>query len=172
MSLVAVLSIETPAKGVLGAATLARGVGALVLPWLLAFSPAVQASDMEEPVVLNGVLYFEIPATDLDRAIQFYQQLFAITLTRRSVDGYELAFFPRSEGQVGATGALAQGDVYKPSREGAVIYFDVDNIDLVLRRVTTLGAKVLYEKTDIGEAGFVAEFEDSEGNRIALTQAR
>lgn len=46
------------------------------------------------------------------------------------------------------------------------------NIDVVLRKAQQRGAKILYEKKDIGEAGFVAEFEDSEGNRVALSQVR
>jgi predicted enzyme related to lactoylglutathione lyase len=34
------------------------------------------------------------------------------------------------------------------------------------------GGSLLYPKKDIGEAGYVAELEDSEGNRIALSQAK
>jgi len=83
-----------------------------------------------------------------------------------------MAFFPRSDGAPGASGALAKGDVYKPSRAGAILYFDVPDIDAVLQRAQALGAEVLYARTDIGEAGYVAEIEDSEGNRIALSQVR
>lgn len=118
----------------------------------------------------NPVFHFEIPVTDLDRAIAFYQTVFDIELRRESVDGYEMAFFPRDDNSPGASGALAKGDVYRPSLEGTILYFDVPNIDLVLERAQAEGSRVLYEKTDLGAAGFVAEFEDSEGNRIALTQ--
>jgi predicted enzyme related to lactoylglutathione lyase len=69
-------------------------------------------------------------------------------------------------------GALAKGNAYKPSKDGAIIYFDVPDIDVVLRNAKQRGSKILYEKKDIGEAGFVAEFEDSEGNRVALSQVR
>ena len=119
----------------------------------------------------NPVFHFEIPVTDIDRAVAFYERVFGFELRRERVDGYEMAFFPRADASPGASGALALGDVYKPSKEGAIIYFDVPDIDAVLARATDHGAKVLYDKKDIGEAGFVAEFEDSEGNRIALSQA-
>lgn len=119
----------------------------------------------------NPVFHFEIPVADMDRAVAFYEGVFGFALGRERVDGYEMAFFPRSDSSPGASGALALGDVYKPSKEGAIIYFDVPDIDTVLARATDRGAKILYDKKDIGEAGFVAEFEDSEGNRIALTQA-
>lgn len=120
----------------------------------------------------NPVVYFEIPVTDMDRAVAFYQDVLGLELQRQMIDGYEMAFFPRADLRPGASGALAKGDVYKPSQDGTIIYFDVANIDRVLARAIMLGSRVLYEKKDLGEAGFVAEFEDSEGNRIALSQAR
>lgn len=116
----------------------------------------------------NPVYHFEIPVTDMDRAIRFYGAVFGYQLNSQEVDGYQMAFFPRADGQPGASGALAKGDVYIPSKTGAIIYFDVPDIDPVLERATTQGAKILYPKKHIGAAGYVAEIEDSEGNRIAL----
>ncbi|MBX9884725.1 MAG: VOC family protein [Novosphingobium sp.] len=118
---------------------------------------------------MNPVVHFEIPVTDMDRAVRFYEAVFETKLTRQEVDGYAMAFFPRADGKPGASGALAKGDVYVPSKTGAILYFDVPQIDPVLTRALNAGGKVLYPKKDIGEAGFVAEIEDSEGNRIALT---
>jgi predicted enzyme related to lactoylglutathione lyase len=120
----------------------------------------------------NPVFHFEIPVTDMDRAAAFYEAVFGYPLTREMVDGYDMAFFPRADGQPGASGALAKGDVYRPSHDGPVIYFDVPDIDAVLARAATRGSRVLYPKKDIGAAGYVAEIEDSEGNRIALTQPK
>ncbi|PLK23932.1 hypothetical protein C0V72_06910 [Porphyrobacter sp. TH134] len=120
----------------------------------------------------NPVVHFEIPVTDLDRAIAFYEGVFGYQLSRQNVDGYDMAFFPRADGAAGASGALAKGDVYRPSHDGPVIYFDVPDIDAVLERATARGSKMLYPKKDIGAGGFVAEIEDSEGNRIALSQVK
>jgi len=118
----------------------------------------------------NPVFHFEIPVTDLERAIAFYESVFGYVMSRREVDGHPMAFFPRRDGAPGASGALARGEVYQPSKAGVILYFDVPDIDAVLQRAQALGAEVLYPRTDIGEAGFVAEIEDSEGNRIALSQ--
>ena len=120
----------------------------------------------------NPVFHFEIPVTDMDRAVAFYQTVFGVALRRDTVDGYEMAFFPRQDDRPGASGALAKGDVYKPTQDGVILYFDVPDIDAVFARSVAAGSRVLYEKTDLGAAGFVGEIEDSEGNRIALTQAR
>ncbi|QMW24709.1 VOC family protein [Sandaracinobacteroides saxicola] len=118
----------------------------------------------------NPVFHFEIPVTDMDRAVAFYQAVFGVRLSRRVVDGHDMAFFPRADGQPGASGALAKGDVYVPSKTGAILYFDVADIDAVLARATARGAAVLYAKKAVPGAGYVAEIEDSEGNRIALNQ--
>jgi predicted enzyme related to lactoylglutathione lyase len=131
-----------------------------------------QAPVKEQAAMTNPVFHFEIPVTDLDRAIAFYEDVFGYQLTREDVDGYDMAFFPRAGDAPGASGALAKGDVYRPSHDGPVIYFDVPDIDAVIARAEARGAKVLYAKKDIGEAGFVAEIEDSEGNRIALSQVK
>ena len=120
----------------------------------------------------NPVFHFEIPVSDMDRAAGFYEAVFGYQLTRETVDGYDMAFFPPADGQPGASGALAKGDAYRPSHDGPVIYFDVPDIDAVLARAAARGSRVLYPKQDIGAAGFVAEIEDSEGNRIALSQVK
>jgi predicted enzyme related to lactoylglutathione lyase len=133
---------------------------------------AISQSKQEATEMINPVFHFEIPVSDMSRAKDFYEGVFGYRLTRQEVDGYDMAFFPRADGAAGASGALAKGDAYKPSKDGAIIYFDVPDIDVVLRNAKQRGSKILYEKKDIGGAGFVAEFEDSEGNRVALSQVR
>ena len=64
--------------------------------------------------------YFEIPVTDLDRAINFYQSLLGIELERGSIHGYEMAFFPFENNGAGISGALCKGDVYKPKKVEAI----------------------------------------------------
>jgi uncharacterized protein len=130
--------------------------------------PATSAK-REKVQMTNPVFHFEIPVTDMNRAIRFYEAVFGFKLRRETVDGYDMAFFPRTEGAPGASGSLAKGDVYVPSKTGPIIYFDVPDIDAVLDRARKQGATILYPKKFIGEAGHVAEIQDSEGNRIALS---
>ena len=118
------------------------------------------------------VFYFEIPVTNMDRAVAFYEELMELKLDRQIVDGYEMALFPFANGAPGATGALAKGDVYKPSKDGAIIYFQVRDIKSTLEKAQKLGRPILYPIKDLGDAGFVAEIEDTEGNRLALNQPR
>ena len=120
----------------------------------------------------NPVVYFEIPALDLNRACNFYFQVFEATFTRDEVDGYQMAFFESSEDSFGATGALVVGDVYVPSQQGCFLYFGVESIDETVERALEHGGSVLYPKKSNGDLGFVAEIQDTEGNRIALHEEK
>ena len=112
--------------------------------------------------------YFEIPVTDMDRAINFYQSLLGIELERGSIHGYDMAFFPFENNVGGISGALCKGDVYKPSIDGSFIYLFTSNIDEVLSKAVELGSEIMFEKTYAGNC-FVAEIKDTEGNRICFT---
>ncbi|PRB05732.1 glyoxalase [Chryseobacterium sp. MYb7] len=117
----------------------------------------------------NPVVYFEIPVNDMKRAEKFYSAVFNFSFDKEIIDGYEMALFPFEEKNRGITGALAKGEVYKPSKEGVIIYFKTEDIDQTLEKAVQYGGSVLYPKRTDEKYGFVvAEFEDSEGNRIAL----
>jgi uncharacterized protein len=119
----------------------------------------------------NPVVYFEIPVTNVDRAIKFYSAVFNFKFEKETIDKNEMALFPFTEENLGISGALAKGEIYKPSKNGTLIYFRTENIDDTLKLAVQNGGKILYPKTSNGDLGFVAEFEDSEGNRIALHQS-
>ncbi len=120
----------------------------------------------------NPLVYFEIPVEDLDRAMNFYNKVFGFELHKTKIDGLEMALFPFQESAKGISGALVKGEIYKPTITGVLVYFGVKSIDDVLKKAVINKGKVLYSKTSNGELGYVAEFKDSEGNRIALHQAK
>jgi len=138
---------------------------------LIAATPATAQSVTTAPqaAIRPMISWFEIPATDLARARRFYEAVFGIVMTVETVDGYDMAIFP-GDGTPG--GALVKGDVYVPGKAGPILYFRVPDIDTVMARALTAGGRSLYAKKAIGANGWVAEFEDSEGNRIALSQPR
>jgi hypothetical protein len=117
-----------------------------------------------------GVRYLEIPVNDMDRAVDFYGYVFGIELERAMVDGYSMAHLPSLGDGRGADVTLAQGDVYVPSKAGVMVYFHVPDIDAVISRAVEREAAVLYAKKEVSPGTWVAEFEDSEGNRIALSE--
>ena len=113
--------------------------------------------------------WFEIPVKDMDRAILFYNQVFEITLAKQDFGGLAMAWFPWNETSKGAGGSLIQDDNYKPSHEGTLVYFSSVDVEKEINRVKEAGGKVLQQKTEISpDIGYMALFEDTEGNRIAL----
>lgn len=83
------------------------------------------------------------------------------------IGAMQMLKFASDESVYGCAGALVK-EGYKPSYEGAVVYFYVENIDATLKKVVTNGGKIIMARASIGEYGYIAHFQDSEGNRIAL----
>lgn len=117
---------------------------------------------------MNPVNWFEIPVTDMDRAVMFYANVFGYQLTPADMGPIKMAWFPMEDNTYGAAGSLVLSDSHIPSHQGTLIYFSVPDIEAALALVMKNGGRTLLPKTSIGEYGFMAQFEDSEGNRIAL----
>ena len=120
----------------------------------------------------NVVGWFEIPVTDMERAIKFYETVFAFKLSRQQMGSADMAWFPMVEEGRGTPGSLIYlPGAYTPSPEGTLVYFTAFSGDLSeeLSRVEGAGGKVLQEKTLITEEiGYMGIFLDTEGNRIAI----
>lgn len=115
----------------------------------------------------NAINWFEIPVTDYDRAISFYEFMLDQKLTRETMDGIDMAVFPADDKAV--PGALVKADFLTPGQQGSLVYLNVDGfIDQAISRASEKGAEVLFPKTDIGENGFYAHISDCEGNKIGL----
>ena len=107
---------------------------------------------------------------DIARAKHFYQVVFGIHMEDMNAGNVEMATFPYTEGSGKASGALAKSDFHKPSMNGTLVYLNANpDMTPVLERIEEEGGKILMEKTSISpEIGYMAFFEDTEGNRIAL----
>lgn len=116
-----------------------------------------------------AVTWFEIPTTDIKRAVAFYEKVLKIKLEVHDFGGPLMAVFPHSDNKIGAAGSLMQYESYVPSHEGPLVYINCDDLKVELARVNAAGGKVLKEKAQISpEHGYMGLFEDSEGNRIAF----
>lgn len=117
---------------------------------------------------MNALNWFEIPASDFDRAVKFYSAVLGAKLEDGpSMDGSKMVFLPASEPGVG--GAIAQSEDFKPSQDGTLVYLNGgDDLAVMLDRVEGAGGKVSMPKTSIGEHGFIGLFIDTEGNRVGL----
>jgi len=116
----------------------------------------------------NLVNWFEIPVNDILRAKDFYEFILECELGFQEMKMMRMATFPMIDNAPGTCGALVQSKGYTPQHSGTVIYFSVEDIEYTLKRVIQRGGNVLIPKTSIGEYGYIAHFEDCEGNQIAL----
>jgi len=119
--------------------------------------------------MINPVKWFEIPVNDLDRAKKFYESVFDTTLELHDMpNDVKMAWFHMDDKTFGAAGALMKAGGYTPSHDGTVVYFSIEDINATLEKINANGGKTLLPKLDIGEHGFIAQFEDTEGNRVAI----
>jgi uncharacterized protein len=127
-----------------------------------------QSAKMTEKT--NPAMYFEIPVTDMKRSMAFYEKIFGFDFELEDMHGNQMALMPFDIDGSGISGALAKGDIYKPSLNGTLIYLRSENIDKTLEKAQSAGAKIIFPKTKAGNYSYVAEIEDSEGNRIGLIE--
>ena len=120
----------------------------------------------------NAISWFEIPTHDIDRAANFYEAIFNVSLIPLDLQQLKMRMFPVEDPGKGVGGALCcNKEFYKPSAtDGPLIYLngnpDVQNI---LDKVEPAGGKIVVPKTQISpEYGYMAVFIDTEGNRVAL----
>ncbi len=120
----------------------------------------------------NAITWFEIPATNLNRASEFYGKVIGDSLARESMGPHDMAVFPY-ERATGIGGCIMAGDYLKPSESGNVIYLLVNgDIDDALNRAQQAGGRVALGKTALpGDMGHYAHIIDSEGNRVGLHAA-
>jgi uncharacterized protein len=118
----------------------------------------------------NPGVYFEIAVTDLQRAMRFYSAVFGFDFVEEDIHGNRMAHLPFHDGARGIAGALAQGETYRPSLHGSLVYLHVDDIAATLQRAALAGGRTLFPRTRAGDHAWVAEIEDCEGNRIGLSE--
>lgn len=115
--------------------------------------------------LLNWV---EIPVTNMKRATSFYRELLGIDVNEMKVGDNDYALFAIKDKF--NSGCLVKGQGYVPRMDGVVVYLDGgSDLSTVLARVDKAGGQVLLKKTFLSqEAGYIAYFKDTEGNKIGL----
>lgn len=130
-------------------------------------SQSLKSNNMKSYITM-----FEIPATKISRAIDFYQAILDIKIEKMEIAEMQMGILPYEEQLV--TGVIIQADGYKPSADGITIYLNGgDNLQVILDRVEKNGGQIFIPKTPhADESGYFAIFIDSEGNKIGLNSAQ
>jgi predicted enzyme related to lactoylglutathione lyase len=120
----------------------------------------------------HAISWFEIPASDLERAQAFYEKIFGIKMEPMDLPNIRMRMFPIDDQATGVGGAIVDsGGFHKASAtDGPLVYLNANpDVQLILDRVVGAGGQVLVPKTHISDdIGHMGVFLDTEGNRIAL----
>ncbi len=116
------------------------------------------------PTLANGkICYIEMPATDIQRSAEFYQNVFGWQ-TRRRGDG-ALAF-DDGAGQVSGTWVLGRPSSGTP---GLMVYIMVDDAEATVAKIEASGGKIVQPIG--GDAPEItARFRDPGGNVLGIYQ--
>ncbi|MBO1269618.1 VOC family protein [Arthrobacter cavernae] len=123
---------------------------------------------------MAGIVHFEIPADDQERARNFYTAAFDWQINAMPELNYNILITTPSDEQTGMPndpGAINGGMM---AREGElttpIITVDVEDIDAALAQIESLGGSVVKPKDTVPGMGFYAYFKDTEGNILGLWQ--
>ncbi|MET3812476.1 VOC family protein [Arthrobacter sp. UYEF3] len=121
----------------------------------------------------GGVVHFEIPAEDENRAEKFYSSAFGWEVSSLPEMSYAMikttatdaSGMPAVPGSINGGMFRREGDLRSP-----VITVDVDDIDAALERINSLGGSTVRARQEVGSMGWAAYFRDTEGNVVGLWQ--
>jgi len=111
------------------------------------------------------ISWVEIPATDFDRAVNFYNMAFGLDLEKNDYGTEKMACFP------GGEGAISLAPDFKPSENGVLVSLNTGaKLEQALQAIEKSGGQIVQPKTKIEAEGrgYFATFIDSEGNKVGL----
>ena len=110
----------------------------------------------------HHIVHVEFSAQDLGAAGKFYSDLF----------GWKIQQIPEMNYATYDTGEKVGGGfnpVSESNPAGSVlVHVSTDDIDATLAKAESLGAKIVFPKTDIPNIGWFDIFSDPTGNMVAL----
>jgi len=118
------------------------------------------------------VVHFEIHAADPERAVNFYQTLFAWTFQKWEgpMDYWLIVTGP--DDQRGINGGLVrrQGEIDGQAVIAYVCTVDVEDVDASVQAATDNGGQIALPKMPIPGVGWLAYCKDTEGNIFGVMQ--
>ena len=119
----------------------------------------------------NAINWFEIPVNDYERAKTFYSTILDVEITDFHMPEKQMKYgmFPYDMEGKGVGGAIVEMQEMNPSKDGSTVYLNGgEDLSVPLSKVEAAGGHIFMPKMDINENGFIAQFIDTEGNRVAL----
>jgi predicted enzyme related to lactoylglutathione lyase len=128
-----------------------------------------RSTDGEE-AMLSITVQPIIVTPDLERALRFYTSLLGGVETRRFPDDGPVFYVGVRIGS-SELGFVVDAEVAGGTVQRVLLSADVDDVDVLLPRVETLGGRVLGPANDMPWGQRVAHVQDPDGNTLNLTQS-
>src|SRR5690606_38123175 len=126
----------------------------------------------------NAICWFEIYVDNIERAKKFYSAVLNVAFQDApapdDAGDFKMAFFPSDPDpdKMGVGGALIQMEGTRSPSEchptTTIVYFPCVDCSVEESRVVAAGGSVQKSKSSIGEYGFCAICQDTEGNAFGL----
>ncbi|MEC4728952.1 VOC family protein [Shewanella sp. D64] len=116
------------------------------------------------------LVWGEIPVENMDRAVAFYGKHFGVSFKREVMNEMEMAILETEDKEAASIG-LVKHEMMQPSAHGSVLYLNLsEQLSPLVEEIAQAGVKILLPVMPIkeGECGFIALFQDSEGNTVGL----
>lgn len=133
----------------------------------------------EKVHMVHAINWFEIPAIDFDRAVDFYSTVLDREILVDEMEQGPYGMFQTEEGEV--SGAITRAGDYAvgdggttfsmtPGDAGTTVYLTVTGeLPDALSTAERAGGTVLVPSESLEDGGHYAVIEDTEGNRVGLT---
>jgi uncharacterized protein len=116
---------------------------------------------------MSRVCHFEIPASDPERAVAFYKNVFGWKIEKWPGPMEYWMVTTGEEGTCGINGGLMRNTNVKTTTNT----IGVESVDNAVAAVTKAGGTLVTPKTPIPTIGYFAYLTDTEGNLFGVMQA-
>jgi predicted enzyme related to lactoylglutathione lyase len=112
----------------------------------------------------NPIVHFELMVSDPDKAKEFYGKVFDWEFNDTEMPGYTMI----STGKDPGGGMMKKPD--EAPQFALSVYYLVDDIDEIMKKVEAAGGRVGMPKTEIPNVGYWAFFLDPDGIPVSVFQ--
>lgn len=126
-------------------------------------------ADLLTPVSPGSICQIEIPVSDVDTSLRFYEHVFGWRRSPAEIQEYIVLEAPACDSKIGIS--LIPGSVPGARGSGgahAVIYFKVDDPAEIARRASVFGGAKRFGPRKIPSYGEIWRITDPDGNQFGL----
>ena len=111
------------------------------------------------------VFHFEIGCDELERAIEFYKDVFGWRIEKWGDSGDYHLVYSEGEGEAGINGTLMPRDELLPPVTNTI---SVPSVDEYMEKIKSSGGEAITAKIPIPGVGYFAYCKDTEGNIFGI----